>query len=135
MFSYNFRIMLVEDHPFQLKATQYLLESYGFTHITTAESADTALQAMNQGHKPFEILLCDQCLPDLPGLDLIAIANHQGLIQQAIILSSLDTIELDRLKKQACEQHLPLLGLLPKPLTQSELIYLLTLHYANINQP
>lgn len=135
MFSYNFRIMLVEDHPFQLKATQYLLESYGFTHITTSNSANAALQAMNRVHNPFEILLCDQCLPDLSGLDLIAIANHQGLIQQAIILSSLDTIELDRLKKQAREQHLPLLGLLPKPLKQSEFTYLLTLYCSNINHP
>jgi len=29
----NLRILLVEDHPFQLRATQYLLESYGFGSV------------------------------------------------------------------------------------------------------
>ena len=29
MFKDDLRILLVEDHPFQLRATQYLLESYG----------------------------------------------------------------------------------------------------------
>lgn len=29
MINDNLRIMLVEDHPFQLRATQCLLESYG----------------------------------------------------------------------------------------------------------
>lgn len=123
---YNLRIMLVEDHPFQLKATQYLLESYGFTHITAADNAANALQSMTHVSPPFELLLCDQCLPDLPGLDLIGIASHQGLIQHAILLSSLDSNELDTLKQQAHEQRLPLLGYLPKPLKQSEFLNLLT---------
>ncbi|APC18333.1 response regulator [Pseudomonas frederiksbergensis] len=127
MFNYNLRIMLVEDHPFQLKATQYLLESYGFTQVTAVDNAENALQTMTQVQRPFEILLCDQCLPDLSGLDLISIASHQGLIQKAIILSSLDSTELDTLKKNAHEQLLPLLGYLAKPLKQSEFINLLTL--------
>lgn len=127
MFNYDLRIILVEDHPFQLKATQYLLESYGFTQVTAVDNAENALQTMIQVQRPYEILLCDQCLPDLSGLDLIGIASHQGLIRQAIILSSLDPTELDTLKKNAHEQRLPLLGYLAKPLKQSEFINLLTL--------
>ncbi|ALI03104.1 response regulator [Pseudomonas sp. FW306-02-F02-AA] len=127
MFNYDLRIMLVEDHPFQLKATQYLLESYGFTQVTAVDNAENALQTLRHVQPPFEILLCDQCLPDLCGLDLIGIASHQGLIRQAIILSSLDSTELDTLKKNAHEQRLPLLGYLAKPLKQSEFINLLTL--------
>ncbi|MBU6957319.1 response regulator [Pseudomonas sp. CVAP len=127
MFNYDLRIMLVEDHPFQLKATQYLLESYGFTQVTAVDNAENALQTLRHVPPPYEILLCDQCLPDLCGLDLIGIASHQGLIRQAIILSSLDSTELDTLKKNAHEQRLPLLGYLAKPLKQSEFINLLTL--------
>ena len=66
----NLRILLVEDHPFQLMATQCLLESYGFTQLTTTDSAEGALQQMLTSVQPFDILLCDQCLPDLCGLDL-----------------------------------------------------------------
>lgn len=125
MFTYNLRILLVEDHPFQLMATLCLLNSYGFTQVTTADTADNALQKMNQAHPPFELLLCDQCLPDLTGLKLIGIASLQGLIQQAILLSSLNSHELNMLKKSADEQRLPLLGYLAKPLQKTELINLL----------
>lgn len=131
---YNLRIMLVEDHPFQLKATQYLLESYGFTQVTAVDNAASALQSMIQMNPPFQLLLCDQCLPDLPGLDLIGIASHQRLIQHAILLSSLDSSELDTLKQQAHEQHFPLLGYLPKPLKQPELLSLLTSTNATKNR-
>ncbi|MEX3777172.1 response regulator [Pseudomonas sp. MYb118] len=116
----DLRILLVEDHPFQLRATQYLLESYGFTQLTTSDSAHGALQQMLTAVQPFDILLCDQCLPDLPGLDLVELASHQGMIRQAILLSSLTCMELDGLEKTANAHGLPLLGYLIKPLKQSE---------------
>ncbi|WP_223453123.1 MULTISPECIES: response regulator [unclassified Pseudomonas] len=127
MFKDDLRILLVEDHPFQLRATQYLLESYGFTQVTTTDSAKGALQQMLRAVQPFDILLCDQCLPDLPGLDLVRFASQRGMIRQAILLSSLSCTELDDIEKTAHEHGLPLLGYLIKPLKQSEFRNLLTL--------
>ena len=127
MFKDDLRILLVEDHPFQLRATQYLLESYGFTQVTTTDSAKGALQQMFRAVQPFDLLLCDQCLPDLPGLDLVQFASQRGMIRQAILLSSLSCTELDELEKTANEHELPLLGYLIKPLKQSEFRNLLTL--------
>ena len=122
----DLRILVVEDHPFQLIATRYLLESYGFTRLTTTDSAMGAMQQMLAVDPPFDILLCDQCLPDLTGLDLVRFACQQGLVRHAIILSSLTTCELDELVKTATEDRLPLLGYLIKPLKQSEFRDLLT---------
>ncbi|MHC8287999.1 response regulator [Pseudomonas sp. XS1P51] len=127
LFKDDLRILLVEDHPFQLRATQCLLESYGFTQLTTTNSAAGALQQMLTAAQPFDILLCDQCLPDLPGLELVEIASHRGMIRQAILLSSLTSAELDGLEKKASEHGTPLLGYLIKPLKQSEFRNLLTL--------
>lgn len=124
---HDWRILLVEDHPFQLRATQCLLESYGFTQLTATDSAEAALQQMLKASQPFDILLCDQCLPDLPGLDLIEYASQRGMIKQAILLSSLTSIELDGLERTAEEHGLPLLGYLIKPLKQSDFRNLLTL--------
>ena len=123
----DLRILVVEDHPFQLIATQCLLESYGFTRLTTTDSAQGAMQQMLGADQPFDILLCDQCLPDLTGLELVRFASQRGLIRQAIILSSLTTSELDELVKTANEYGLPLLGYLIKPLKQSEFRDLLSL--------
>jgi CheY-like chemotaxis protein len=80
---------------------------------------------MQQAKMPFDILLCDQCLPDLQGLELIDLANRQGFIQRAIILSSLTLYELDKLKNQARERGLPLLGYLTKPVDNRKLETLL----------
>jgi CheY-like chemotaxis protein len=123
----NLRILLVEDHPFQLKATQCLLESYGFTQLTTSDCAEGALQQMLGAVQPFDILLCDQCLPDLCGLELVRFASHRGMIKQAILLSSLTPAELDGIENMANTHGLPLLGYLIKPLKQCEFRKLLTL--------
>ena len=122
----DLRILVVEDHPFQLIATRCLLESYGFTRLTTADCAKGAIRQMLGANQPFDILLCDQCLPDLSGLDLVRFASQLGLIRQAIILSSLTTSELNDLVRTATEHGLPLLGYLIKPLKQSEFRELLT---------
>ena len=122
----NLRILLVEDHPFQLKATQYLLENYGFNRVTTTDCAQGALTQMFRAEQPFDILLCDQCLPDLSGIELVKFASQRGMIKQAILLSSLTSIELDRLEDMAATHDLPLLGYLIKPLKQDEFIQLLT---------
>ncbi|AWY40441.1 response regulator [Pseudomonas putida] len=122
----NLRILLVEDHPFQLKATQYLLESYGFDRLTTTGCAQEALTQMLGAEQPFDILLCDQCLPDLSGIELVKFASQHGMIKQAILLSSLTPAELNSLEDMATTHDLPLLGYLIKPLKQDEFIRLLT---------
>ncbi|WP_160107681.1 response regulator [Pseudomonas izuensis] len=130
----NLRILLVEDHPFQLRATQYLLESYGFTRLTTTDCAQGALQQMLGAEQPFDILLCDQCLPDISGIDLVKFASRHGMIKQAILLSSLTPDELDGLENMASIHDLPLLGYLVKPLKQAELTKLLISKPLNTKQ-
>ncbi|WP_411389522.1 response regulator [Pseudomonas sp. MPB23] len=119
--SYSLRILLVEDHPFQLLATQCLLRSFGFERLTPAENAEQAIRLMTLAEAPFDIILCDQCLPDLPGIELIEIASRRRFITGAILLSGLPEAELYTLQTQALERGLPLLGYLSKPLNKDEL--------------
>jgi CheY-like chemotaxis protein len=107
--NYPLRILLVEDHPFQLLATQCLLRSFGFHQLTPVENAEQAIRTMNQ------------CLPDLPGLELVEIASRGQFITRAILLSGLSTTELLKLTAQAAQRNLPLLGCLSKPLNKYEL--------------
>ncbi|EIK62612.1 response regulator [Pseudomonas lactis] len=119
--SYSLRIVLVEDHPFQLMATQCLLRSFGFDQLTPVENAEQAIRVMSQSEHPFDLMLCDQCLPDLPGLELVEIASRRRFITSAILLSGLPTSELVNLTIQAAQRSLPLLGYLSKPLNKDEL--------------
>ena len=123
---YPLRILLVEDHPFQLLATQCLLKSFGFDQLTPVENAEQAIRAMSQSERSFDLMLCDQCLPDLPGLELVEIASRQRFITSAILLSGLPTPELINLTIQASQRGLPLLGYLSKPLNKDELEKLIT---------
>ncbi|MGR3887642.1 response regulator [Pseudomonas sp. 1152_12] len=119
--SSRLRILLVEDHPFQLLATQCLLKSFGFERLTPAENAEQAIHVMSQSQTPFDLMLCDQCLPDLPGLELVEIASRRNFITGAILLSGLPATELSNLTSQALQRGLPLLGYLLKPLNKDEL--------------
>ena len=123
--SYSLRILLVEDHPFQLMATQCLLRSFGFDQLTPVENAEQAIRVMSQSEHPFDLMLCDQCLPDLPGLELIEIASRRRFTTTAILLSGLPVVELANLIAQAVERGLPLLGYLSKPLNKDELARLI----------
>lgn len=128
MLKHRLRILLVEDHPFQLMATQCLLKNFGFEQLTLAENAEQAIRQMTRCEVPFDLMLCDQCLPDLLGLDLIEIACRRRFITAAILLSSLSTLELSRLNVQAVQRGLPLLGCLSKPLNKDELTALINLN-------
>ena len=121
----NLRILLVEDHPFQLIATQILLNNQGYYRLTPVLTAAEALAAMEAATEPFDILLCDQCLPDLLGLELIDLGNQRGLIRRAVVLSGLSQEQLDALERHANTRQLPLLGCLSKPLDVQALTELL----------
>lgn len=120
------RILLVEDHPFQLLAIQCLLKSFGFTQLTPAENAEQAIMLMRKTKAPFDVMLCDQCLPDLTGLELVEIASQAGFVKGAVLLSGLPTIELEYLKTLAIQRNLRLIGYLAKPLNKEAWIDLIS---------
>jgi len=63
----------------------------------------------------------------MSGMELIQTASQRGLIQQAVLLSGLESTQLSALECAAREKGLPLLGCLNKPLNTLELRRLLTL--------
>jgi len=127
MFRPNLRILLVEDHPFQLIALQILLNNHGLYLLTPALTAMEAMTALERSPQPYDLLLCDQRLPDMSGMELIQTASQRGLIQQAVLLSGLESTQLSALECAAREKGLPLLGCLNKPLNTLELRRLLAL--------
>ncbi|KQQ60174.1 response regulator [Pseudomonas sp. Leaf127] len=126
MFKHNLRILLVEDHPFQLIATQILLNNQGYFLLTPALTAAEAFAALERSPEPYDLLLCDQCLPDIGGLEVIDHAWRKGLARQAILLSGLEHEQLQGLEQSARQRGLPLLGCLNKPLHGPDLLRLLS---------
>jgi len=123
---HNLRILLVEDHPFQLIALQVLLNNHGLYRVTPALNATEAFAALERSPEPYDLLLCDQRLPGMDGADLIELASKRGLIRNAVLLSGLESWQLAEIESQARSRGLPLLGCLMKPMNTLELLQLIS---------
>mgnify|MGYP000108740475 CR=1 FL=1 len=125
MFKRDLRILLVEDHPFQLIALQILLNNHGLYLLTPALNAREALAALERSEKPYDLLLCDQRLPDMCGIELVEKASQHGGFEHAVLLSGLDASQLADIEREARARGVPLLGCLNKPLNTLELLQLI----------
>lgn len=123
---HDLRILLVEDHPFQLIALQVLLNTHGLYLLTPALNAAEALDAMERSSEPYDLLLCDQRLPDMGGIQLIELACQRGLIRNAVLLSGLEETQLADMEHRAQSKGLPLLGCLNKPLNTVKFLQLIS---------
>ncbi|MGH8416387.1 MAG: response regulator [Pseudomonas sp.] len=124
MSRHSLRILLVEDHPFQLISLQILLNNHGLYLVTPALNAAEALAALERSAEPYDLLLCDQRLPDMSGIELIDVAARRGLIRHAVLLSGLEPSQLLDIENEAIRNGVPLLGCLIKPLNTLELLRL-----------
>jgi CheY-like chemotaxis protein len=110
-------ILLVEDHPFQLIGLEIELNRLGFYQLTPALDSAEAIVLISQGRR-FDLLLCDQHLPDGYGIDLIEMAHAQAGIHFAMLISGIDdTLLRQQLLLDAQARGLPLLACLEKPLS------------------
>ncbi len=90
------RVLLVDDHPVNLKITKDLLEPFGL-QIDCAESADIALDLYSQAtasDKPYGLYLLDYHMQGVNGIDLAAQlrAFPSGGNVKMILLTSIDQI-------------------------------------------
>jgi CheY-like chemotaxis protein len=110
-------ILLVEDHPFQLIGMEMQLNRKGFFRLTPAMDRAEAIALINEGRR-FDLLLCDQHLPDGLGTHLIEEAYALGGIRYAILISGIDEAHLRQSTLEtAHERGLPILANLSKPLS------------------
>jgi len=93
----NHTVLIVDDHPVNLKYLIDLLTPTG-ANLLTAEDGSQALIQMQQAierSRPVELLLTDYQMPSLHGIELITTINEQygDNAPKTILLSSVDQIE------------------------------------------
>ncbi|MDH1010441.1 response regulator [Pseudomonas nicosulfuronedens] len=121
----KFSILIVEDHPFQLIATQMQLNRLGFFRLTPALDANEAREECARRNEPFDLLLCDINLPDADGIELLSELTNAGHIRQAVFLTCRDSDELQALRITLRAKGLPILACLSKPLDAWALMQIL----------
>lgn len=112
------RILVVEDHPFQLIGLEIQLNQFGFFKLTPVLEMAEALRLLEGGSR-YDLLLCDQHLADGYGMQLIEQAYALQAIDYAILLSGIDNPDaLLNMQEAAKTRGLPLLACLSKPLNR-----------------
>ncbi len=81
------RILLVDDDSSVRSVTARLLERMGFEIVSVAESERALLSLIRDEGPPFDLLLTDQTMPQLSGLELIRRSRAEGSEVPALLMS------------------------------------------------
>jgi two-component system NtrC family response regulator len=111
----DFRILVVDDEPAQLELIGGFLKKQGF-ETALAESGEKALRLFQQ--EPFDLVLTDQRMPKLSGLDLLRAVRAIHPEAAVMVMTAFGTIEtaVSAIKEGATDY-------LTKPLNLDELLY------------
>lgn len=87
--AHELRVLVVEDHPFQLTTLEVQLNRLNVFRISAAYSFKEAEQRLKNGER-YDLLLTDQHLIDGYGVDLALEGFKLGAIKSAILISGID---------------------------------------------
>jgi DNA-binding NtrC family response regulator len=110
-----FRILVVDDEPTQLELVGGFLRKQGF-EVAEAASGRAAVARFKQ--EPFDLVLTDQRMPDLSGLDVLEAVRAASPDTAVVIMTAYGTIEtaVSAVKAGAADY-------LAKPLNLDELLH------------
>jgi two-component system NtrC family response regulator len=110
-----FRILVVDDEPTQLELVGGFLRKQGF-EVADAASGRAAVARFKQ--EPFDLVLTDQRMPDLSGLDVLEAVRAASPETAVVIMTAYGTIEtaVSAVKAGATDY-------LAKPLSLDELLH------------
>jgi CheY-like chemotaxis protein len=110
--------LLVEDHVALAKATAEFLRESGID-VEIAGSGKSALETVTR-FQP-DVVLCDMCLPDMSGLEVVKAfrAGHDAKNAIVAMLTSMVEADLDLLERNAGEYGVNFF--LSKPMTEQKL--------------
>ena len=92
MDSSTHRILIAEDNPALLRVTQFTIERAGFS-VTTAVNGQLALEKLQS--ESFDLLISDQQMPRMTGIELISAARElPSCAHMPIILLTAKALEL-----------------------------------------
>ncbi|MEM7698582.1 MAG: ATP-binding protein, partial [Verrucomicrobiota bacterium] len=88
------RILVIDDEPLVLKATGLILERNGH-HVVTKECAKDALKALESASPPFDLIVSDQMMPGMTGLEFARELRKRGSGIPLILLTGYSDVVLD----------------------------------------
>ena len=90
-------VLLVEDDPAVRAALAFALEARNFTVVLAVNAA----HALAQDIEPAAALIIDQNLPDIQGLELLALLRQQGITGPAALITTHPPADLENRARAA----------------------------------
>jgi CheY-like chemotaxis protein len=115
----NLRFLIAEDHDFQRLLARRLLLRLGAADVQEASSGAAALQIIEGGAHPIDVLVLDLQLPDMHGLDVMRVLAQSAHPVPVILVSALSPDLLEPLIEQAGAIDVRCLGAVTKPLSRT----------------
>ncbi|WP_147466725.1 response regulator, partial [Pseudomonas syringae] len=121
---HSLKVLILEDHPFQLMALHQMLNANRVFNVLAADSVEAAKQSLHSCG-PVDIAICDLQMDGPDGLELIRFLAESGQARALIILSASAACVLEGVAQLALNQGLTVLGYLQKPASATALCELL----------
>lgn len=110
----SLKVLILEDHPFQLMALHQMLNANGVFNVLTADSVEVARQSL-ASKGPVDIAICDLYLEHGDSLGLIREMAEHSQAQVLVLLSDAEPDVLEGVASMARHAGLNVLGCIPKP--------------------
>lgn len=127
------QVMILEDHPFQLKFAQKLVSTVIDREVLTATDGLQAIDILTQESVNCDIVFCDLEMEGMDGIEFIRRAAEENLAQAIVIASAAETEVIDTVSRMIQAHDIKLLGSIKKPFT-SERVYELIQLYIKSSQ-
>lgn len=131
---HSLKVLILEDHPFQLMVLHQMLNANGVFDVLTADSVPVAVQMLER-RGPVDVAICDLYMDGQDGLAMIRHLAEQRLASALIVLSDAEPALLDSIAELAPQLGLNLLGCVQKPLGGAQLHRLLSDYRDGASEP
>lgn len=105
----RFRILTVDNEPSITTSLKYIFAGPRF-EVSSVESGEAALARLEAADEPYDLVIVDQKMPNLTGLELVDEIRRRGIPGKIIVLSAHLSEEI----RQAYER-MDVHAILPKP--------------------
>lgn len=81
------RILAVDNEPSVIFSLRYIFTEPRFK-VTGVENGDAALARLDSGFERFDVIIVDQKMPHLSGVDLVGEMRKRGITSKIMVLSA-----------------------------------------------
>jgi EAL domain-containing protein (putative c-di-GMP-specific phosphodiesterase class I)/FixJ family two-component response regulator len=119
------RVLAVDDDPFALRIAVRMLGQLGVSAVTGCNSGRAALDALDRGGEPLDVILLDLAMPGMDGIEFIRFLVERRYAGGIVLLSGEDESTLQAAETLIRAHGLCAIGHLRKPLESGRLASLL----------